>query len=147
MELVGVAWGCPGHAVLKELLRWTSKWSPAAANELGPTPSSKVVLSIPTPPQIYADLDGVLPYASTPTLANNVLHLTYVVWAQDKAKVRCRELVTTQPHLWTYPNLEQFVNSRLQGEELPPVENSTTVVLPGTFPFIEESAQLAHQRN
>ena len=39
----------PRYAALKELLSWTGKWSPAAANELGSNPSRSMLSSAPIP--------------------------------------------------------------------------------------------------
>ena len=51
LELCGVVQVSPGHAVQKELLRWTSKRTPAATSNVGTTLTIKAVSAVPRPPQ------------------------------------------------------------------------------------------------
>ena len=83
-----------GHAVIDEPLRWTNKRSSAARNELGSTPSIKVVPSI--------DFISRMPCG-----------------LRDDAKTHCSELATGQPFLWTYQRVgERAVDFLVQCEEL-----------------------------
>ena len=75
--MVEVLVGDPRHAVLKELLRWKSRRSPTAANELGSTPSIKGVTSVCIPPLPVAA--GFLPFSSTPALMKDIPHLAFSV--------------------------------------------------------------------
>ena len=126
--------GCPGISRIRSTERTvemdTQVLTCCGKRTRRSTPSIKAVSSAPIrhhqKQQIRA---GFLPCASTPALANNVLRLTNTVWPQDNAKIRYSELVTAQPHLQTCPHFERFANTRLQGEEILPVEHSICVVL------------------
>ena len=73
------------NTALKELLRWTSERSPAAANELGSTPWLKCLHQDHFLHHQYQQIQAdFLP--STPALAKDILHLACAVLAQVDAK-------------------------------------------------------------
>ena len=133
---------------MKELFRWTSKRGhPLLQTNSAPHLITKRYHQYPLLHYPWQQtLAGFLPCASTPALAIIVLHLAYVVWAQDNAKIRWSELVTEQPHLQTCPHVERAADSRLHGEELP-VEHTTSVLRHPAFRLIEEPAPLALRTN
>ena len=115
----------PRHAVFFffELLRWTSKLSPAATNENGSTLFNQG--GVISTQQVQADF---LPFASTPDLERDTLQLANTVWVQDDAQSHCSELATGQPLLSTYRKKKRKnVDVLLQGQELLPVEYSILV--------------------
>ena len=138
----------PEQAVLKELLRWTSVRSPAAAKKLGPTPPIKVVSYIRTHSST----------ASSSTLKLIFFHMHPLqLWRRIcfisrmlcglKLMPKFIAVRLQQSNLFFRP-VEKCASAaacRLQGEELLPVEYSISVFRHQSFLSTEEFAQGALQ--
>ena len=110
----------PRHEAIFELLRWTGTRSPVT-NELGST-------TYPCLHYLWQHIQAdVLPYASTPVLEREILHLACKVWAQEHAK-KTLEATFFELGNFFFKPIKTFrdlsVYCLLSSEELLPVECS-----------------------